>query len=58
MTADQFRLILALCAIVAVLGYLASVDGSLTVIVIILALIAVVLWLCWRVIKWAWRNWG
>ncbi|WP_170162019.1 hypothetical protein [Paracoccus siganidrum] len=58
MSPDQFRLVLAICAIVAVLGYLASIDAVLAGFVVILVLLAAFLWLCWRLIQWTWRNRG
>lgn len=55
---DSFRLFLAICAACLTLAYLASVDVALSLLAVILAVCAGLLWLCWRVIKWAWRNWG
>jgi len=55
MSADRFRLALAICAILATLGYLASVDGQLMGLVVILGLLAGCDWLLWRLARWAWR---
>ncbi|WJS84233.1 hypothetical protein [Paracoccus sp. TOH] len=56
MSADSFRLTLAICAVLAMLGYLASVDGQLMGLVVILGLFAGLVWLLWRLGRWAWRR--
>ena len=56
MNADSFRLVLAICAVLVTMGYLASVDGQLMGIVFILGLICGCVWLLWRLAHWAWRK--
>lgn len=56
MSPNQFRLVLAISALIAALAYLASVDPVLMVLVVLLAMIAGALWMVSRVVRWAWRR--
>lgn len=56
MSPDQFRLVLGICAAIAALGFLASVDPVLMVIVVILAISGAALYLLYRAITWMLRR--
>lgn len=56
MSPDQFRLVLGVSAGIVALGYLGSVDPVLMIIIIFLGLVGAGLWLCYRIIRWAWQR--
>lgn len=53
MNADAFRLILALC----VVALTVAIMGAVNPLALFIALVAAVLWLCWRVARWCRQRW-
>ncbi|WP_199260708.1 hypothetical protein [Paracoccus binzhouensis] len=55
MSAERFRLVIAICLI----GITVAVMGAVNPLVLVLALFACCVWLLWRLGRWAWRRyWG
>lgn len=54
MSADQFRLILSLCAVALTV----AIMGAVNPFALFIAIAAGILWLAVRVILWCWRRWG
>ncbi|WP_017998101.1 hypothetical protein [Paracoccus sp. N5] len=52
MSAERFRLILAICLI----GVSVAVMGAVNPLLLVLALLAGCVWLLWRLARWAWQR--
>lgn len=54
MSPDAFRLLLAICFV----SITVAIMGAVNPVALFFAFCGVFLWLCYRVIRWAWGKWG